>query len=121
MSNMSDGRITRDWIPERVRRPLALVFQWGGWLGCLGVGIWATDNYDPHKGQFAPQWVGFLFIALIGIAMAGTTARSRMRLTDAIVHAFQAGRLTAREDFGTGPLAGKDEKRLEGETSNTRA
>lgn len=90
----------RDWIPEIVRRPLAFAFQWGGWLGCLGLGFWATITYDPNKGQFAPPWVGYLFIGLIGIAMAGTTARSRMRLTDAIIHAFQAGRLTASEDFG---------------------
>jgi hypothetical protein len=94
-------RRPRDPIPESVRRPLASIFQWGGWLGSLAICIWATVEYNPAKGQFAPQWVGFLFIALIGVAMAGTTARSRMRLTDAIVHAFRAGRLTAGDDFGS--------------------
>lgn len=97
---MSEDRIIRDWIPEKVRRPLALLFQWGGWLGCLGIGVWATNTYDPNKGQFAPPWVSFTFIFLMGIAIGGTTARSRMRLTDAIVHAFKAGQLVAGENFG---------------------
>lgn len=78
-------------IPEGIRRALASVFQWGGWLGCTGIYFWATNTYNPNEGKFAPQWVGFTFIFLIGVAIAGTTARSRMRNTDTIISALQAG------------------------------
>jgi hypothetical protein len=77
--------------PERARRALATVIQWGGWLYSLSIFIWATIEYDPSKMNFAPQWVGLSFILGIGFAIAGTTARSRMRLSDTIVTALQTG------------------------------
>ena len=84
-------------IPENVRRVLASILQWGGWLGCLALFFWATNTYNPNKGHFAPQWVGFAFIFSLGVAIAGTTARSRMRITDTIVSAFKVGMSTAEE------------------------
>lgn len=92
----TEDRTPHDIIPEKVRRPLAFIFQWGGWLGSMGLGIWSIVEYDPTKGEITPPWVGLTFIFLLGIAIAGTGARSRMRLTDAIVHAFRTGQLVAR-------------------------
>lgn len=77
--------------PERVRRALAFAFMWAGWLGALTIFAYATATYDPNHGNFAPQWVGFSFIFCIGVAIAGSTARARMRLADSIVAAFRAG------------------------------
>lgn len=82
---------------ERLRRAAALILMWTGWLGALAVFAYATENFDPNHGNFAPQWVGFAFIGCIGVAIAGSTARSRMRLSDTIVAAFKAG-FDASED-----------------------
>lgn len=88
---------------ERYRRLVALVLQWGGWLYAIFILVWATTQYDPAEGRFAPQWVGLSFILSIGIAIAGTTARSRMRLSDTIVDAFRTGmeaqKLDAHQKF----------------------
>jgi hypothetical protein len=104
-------RWRKDPIPEGLRRALASVIQWGGWLGTLGLFLWATFKYDPTEGRFAPQWVGFAFIFLIGLAIAGTTARSRMRLTDAIIHAFRTGMLTASSSRSGVQQGLEDEKK----------
>lgn len=79
------------YVPERTRRAVASALQWGGWGGSLFLLIWGTINYDPAEGKFAPAWLSLGFIFLIGVAIAGTTARSRMRITDTIVQAFEAG------------------------------
>lgn len=76
---------------ESIRRAAASFFQWGGWGYAFGIFLFATLNYDPATGHFAPQWVSFTFIGSLCIGVAGTLVRSRMRLTDTIVGAFQAG------------------------------
>jgi hypothetical protein len=76
---------------ESGRRVCAACAMWGGWLGSIGVFTYASLSFDPDHGDFAPQWVGFAFIMLIGVAIAGSSARARMRLTDTIVGAFKAG------------------------------
>lgn len=76
---------------ESVRRVGASVLQWGGWGGAVALLIWATVNYNPSTGHFAPQWVSLTFILLIGFAIAGTTARARMRLSDTIIAAMKMG------------------------------
>lgn len=76
---------------ENVRRVGASFLQWGGWGGAVFLLIWGTMNYDPSKGEFAPQWVSFTFILCIGFAIAGTTARARMRLSDTIIAAMKMG------------------------------
>lgn len=78
-------------MPESARRATASVLQWGSWMGAVFLLIWAPLTYNPSKGHFAPQWVSLTFILLIGIAIAATTARSRMRLSDTIVSAMQVG------------------------------
>lgn len=83
-------------VPEPIRRLSASVFQWGGWMGALGVFVFASVSYDPAHGKFAPQWVGLTFIGLMGLAIAGSVARSRMRLSDTIVDALRAGMLSER-------------------------
>lgn len=76
---------------ESVRRVGASVLQWGGWGGAVFLLIWAPLQYNPSKGHFAPQWVSLTFILCIGFAIAGTTARARMRLSDTIVAAMKMG------------------------------
>lgn len=84
---------------EPARRGTAIVLQWGGWLTTIGVFIYATLEFDPNHGNFAPQWVPFAFILSMGIAIAGTLVRSRMRLTDTIMNAFKAGaRIRAEQE-----------------------
>lgn len=88
---MRNGRDT-----EPLRRIVAAVFQWGGWITCIGVFVYATSQFDPNHGNFAPQWVSFTFIFSIGVAIAGTLVRSRMRLTQTILSAFRAGAASER-------------------------
>lgn len=95
MSGDTDGG-PKEIIPERGRRTIAAALMYGGWLACFGVFLYATLSFDPSKGEFAPQWVSFTFIASIGISIAAGAARGRMRLTDTIVSAFRAG-MTAAE------------------------
>jgi hypothetical protein len=82
---------------ESLRRALAVVAMMGGWAAALGIFAYATLEFDPNHGDFAPQWVGFTFILCIGIAIAGSSARARMRLSDTIVQAFKAGLKAADE------------------------
>lgn len=80
---------------EQARRAAALFLVFGGWCGSMLLGLWAVIEFNPSKGEFAPQWVGFGYIALIGVAVAASTARSRMRMTDTIVGAFATGQKLA--------------------------
>lgn len=82
---------------ENLRRVMASLLMWGGWIGASLIFAWATLQYDPNAGQFAPQWVGFTFIGLLCVAIAGTLVRSRMRLQDTIIHAFTIGIMAAKE------------------------
>lgn len=76
---------------ESLRRVGAAFFQWAGWGYAFGIFLYATLNYDPATGHFAPQWISFTFIGSLCIGVAGTLVRSRMRLTDSIVTAFEMG------------------------------
>lgn len=82
---------------EPARRALSAFFQWGGWATAVGVFVYATSQFDPNHGNFAPQWVGFTFIFSIGLGIAGTLVRSRMRLTKTILEVFRAGTLVRQE------------------------
>ena len=93
-----EGENAREIIPEGWRRFIASALMYGGWLICFGVFLYATLSFDPSKGEFAPQWVSFTFIAAIGVSIAAGAARGRMRLSDTIVSAFRAGMNAARED-----------------------
>lgn len=78
-------------VTEKGRRLIASSLQWLSWWGALGLGFWAVQHYDPSEGKFAPQWVGLGYIFLVGVAIAATNARSRMKLSDTISQAFAAG------------------------------
>lgn len=84
-------------LTESFRRTGAAVLQWGGWGTGLGIWLYAIINYNPAGGRFAPQWVGLSFIVALFVGVAGTLVRSRMRLADTILGAFQAGMAVARE------------------------
>lgn len=78
-------------VDEATRRRIASLFQWFGWWGSLSLGLWAVHHFDPSEGHFAPQWVGLGYIFLVGVAIAASNARSRMKLSDTISQAFSAG------------------------------
>lgn len=82
---------------EPARRIVAAVLQWGGWATCVGVFVYATVDFDPNHGDFAPQWVGFAFILSMGVGIAASIVRSRMRLTKAVITAFTAGLAAQKE------------------------
>lgn len=87
---------------EKLRRALAVVGMWGGWLGSAGLGLWSVIDYDPNHGDFAPDWVGLLFIFLIGVAIAASSARARHKLSDTIIEAFRIGLSNGRDIWTKG-------------------
>lgn len=87
-----------DYDTEHLRRTLTCILQWGAWLTTITLGMWSTLEFDPAKGHFAPQWVGLAFIFALGVAIAASVARSRMRLTDTILQVFKAGQKIQRDD-----------------------
>jgi hypothetical protein len=83
---------------EPLRRIVATVLQWGGWLTNIALFVYATLEFDPNHGHFAPQWVGFGFIFSMGVGVAATLVKSRMRLSRSILGAFKEGRKSSRDD-----------------------
>lgn len=83
----SDTTLWRIW---------AYTAMWGGWLGLIGIATYSTLTYDPAKGQFAPPWITWGALILLGLAIAGTSLVSRLKLSDAIVEAFKTGMQAAR-------------------------
>lgn len=81
---------------ERYRRTGATVLQWAGWLTAIGIGAWSESTHRVHTS--APQWTDLAFVFALGVAIAATVARSRIRLAHTIVDAFKAGQQLARED-----------------------
>lgn len=81
---------------ESIARAVTSVLAWGSWLAVGGLFAYATFQFNPAEGKFAPQWVGFAFIGLIGVAIAAGAARGRHKLSDTITDAFRAG-LIAQE------------------------
>jgi hypothetical protein len=84
-----------------VRKWAAFTAMWGGWLTAIGMGIYSVAEFDPHMGNFAPQWVSFTFIGSIGVAIAGGSAVSRIKLAETIVAAFKAGFASAADHYNS--------------------
>jgi hypothetical protein len=76
---------------ESIWRHIITFLAWAAWLGALAVFAYATVHYNPNEGNFAPQWVGFTFIALIGVGIAAGNTKAKHNLSDTIVAAFRAG------------------------------
>lgn len=83
-----------------LHRSLALAAAVLGWAAFLSIGLWAALSFDPSRGQFAPQWIGFALIGTIAIAMAGGISASRLKLGETISMvsdaSFRAGFEAAR-------------------------
>lgn len=78
--------ITRE-IPETTRAKAALAFMIIGWTGAATiVALIYGDVLDNHRPGLLP---------LVGLAVAATLVRSRMRLTETITQVFQAGLTTS--------------------------
>lgn len=82
-------------LPESFRRTFSLCLMWGGWTYAAFIFTWGILEYNPSQGHFAPQWVSFSFTASLVLAIAGTLVRSRMRLQDTVIAAFQIGMAAA--------------------------
>jgi hypothetical protein len=82
---------------ESALRAVTSFLAWGSWIAAVAIFAYATWQYNPNKGDFAPQWVGFSFILAIGVAVAASAARARHRLSDTILAAFTAGMVAQRE------------------------
>jgi hypothetical protein len=81
----------KELIPEHIRRFLASLAQWVGWFGAFTLYLYSITQFNPSKGDFAPQWVGSTFIICLFVGIVGTLVRSRMRLSQTILAAFRAG------------------------------
>jgi hypothetical protein len=95
-------------------RIVASVAMWGGWFGSAGLGLFAVMNYDPNHLRFAPQWVSLAYIFLVGVAIAGTSVVSRLKLAQTIRDAFEAGfqaRGRDRDEYAVGFKAGDEQER----------
>jgi hypothetical protein len=83
---------------EEHRRALALFFTVGGWLASFGLALYATLNYNPSQGKFAPQWVTLSVFLSMGVAIAGGVALGRLRSVQVLTKVFQAGIIADGKD-----------------------
>lgn len=88
-------------MSEEVRRVIAWVLACGGWIASFVLALYASLNFDPSTGDFAPAWFTPTEIILIGIAIASGTALGRMRSVETITKVFRAGTMAALEDEET--------------------
>lgn len=72
-------------ISEQGRRGIALGLAVGGWLSALVVAILDV------AGIFAQHPAGVVVILLVGISIAASLSRTRMRMTDTITGVFRVG------------------------------
>lgn len=80
-------------ISEDTRRRSALVTAWTAWAAALSLTVFRV------VGVFeGPHPIGAVIILLIGVAVTATMARSRYKLKEAIVGAFEAGLRAADTD-----------------------
>lgn len=70
---------------------ISSILMWVSWIGLTALGTWATFTFDPHKGDFAPQWVSFGYIGLIAVAVAASNARRNQKMADTVTTAFRSG------------------------------
>lgn len=82
---------------EAVWRKFITALAWLSWLAALAVFAYATWQFDPSKGEFAPQWVGFTFITCIGVGIAAGNAKAKHNLSDTILAAFETGMIAQAE------------------------
>jgi hypothetical protein len=87
-------------MKEEHRRIALVVIAVGGWLGALGIAVWAVANFNPQHGRFAPQWVTLSIIILMGSAIAAGVAAGRMNSVRALTKVFNAGMLVGQEVDG---------------------
>lgn len=81
---------------ETVRRTLLWVASLVGWSYTVAIATWATVNFDPSKGHFAPQWVGLSAFISMGIAIAAGVTLGRMSSLRTLAQIFEAGMIAQR-------------------------
>lgn len=75
-------------ITEDQRRTATTVLTYVGWWGALLLTIWDV-------GFEGPRDLGIIIVFLIGVAIAASSARSRMKLAATITRVFEAGLSTS--------------------------
>lgn len=81
-------------LSENTRRRVAATLAHGGWWGALLL----TGMHVSTLGPDTPRSFGVVIVLFIGVAIAASLARSRMRLTDTITAVFQTGLEVSRQD-----------------------
>lgn len=84
---------------HRGRIITALAVTWGAVAAALGVFAYSTLEFDPNAGHFAPPWVSFIFIASVGVAIIAANIAGRLKMTDAVLRAFEVGFKSAERYF----------------------
>lgn len=86
-------------MDTRRRRAAALAVAWCAACVAAGTFAYATLEFNPDAGQFAPPWVSFVFFAALAVTIIAANVSGRLRATDAMVKAFEAGFKSAERYF----------------------
>lgn len=78
---------------ETCRRIVLWTVSLGGWGYAVGMAIWATLEYDPQHGRFAPQWMTLSVFLSMGFALAAGVAVGRINSVRTLSRIFDAGML----------------------------
>lgn len=80
---------------ETVKRVALWVISLGGWSWAIGAATWAVLEFDPSKGNFAPQWLSLSVFLSMGFAIAAGVSLGRINSVRTLAQIFQAGMDTA--------------------------
>lgn len=78
-------------LTEDQRRTVATGLVHIGWWGALGLTITDIAIVQADPAGRAARSMGIIIVLLIGVAIAASSARSRMRLADTIAAVFETG------------------------------
>lgn len=78
-------------MTETIKRIALRAVAVGGWLYAIAISTWATLNFDPSAGRFAPQWMTLSVFLAMGFAIASGVALGRITSVRTLVNIFNAG------------------------------
>lgn len=82
---------------ETMKRVTLWIVSVGGWLYAVGTACWATLEYDPNHGNFAPQWMGLSVFLSMGFAIASGVSLGRINSVRTLARIFQSGMSVAED------------------------
>ena len=81
---------------ETYRRVALWIVSLGGWSWAISIAVWATVNFDPSQGRFAPQWASLSVFLAMGMAIAAGVSLGRISSTRSLTRIFEAGMMAQR-------------------------